>query len=158
MEKTKIMPTKLTFPKLSYVKLGLWSIRQKIQFATGYTPHIWSNSQNLFVEFTQDLTTQEEDDVSAIVNHADAQGPNVDLMVVNNSYILRDPWEWRDQIATDTGIDFSLWYRSSGLVGAGIIDEIVIIPTDSTHTAQRILTNPQKNALVEALTDGNRWE
>jgi hypothetical protein len=152
------MSTNLVYSKLPNVKLGMWSIKQKIQFAIGYTPTMWSSGSNTNVQFSEDLTQPEIDAVNDIVNDPNAQGPDVDLQIINNSYIIRDIWAWRNQIAIDAGIDFSMWYQSSETFGSNVMDEIVVIPTDSTHTAQRLLTNPEKNALETALTDGNRWE
>jgi len=153
--------TRLTYPKLPHVKLGLWSIRQKIFFALGIDTSeisMWADSENTYVDFQADLTSEQIDTVNAIVNHADAQGPDTNLQIINNAYIMRDIWVWRQQIATESGIDFSVWFRSSGTFGSGVLDEIVVIPTDPTHTMQRLLTKQQKSALEAAIISGNRWE
>jgi len=155
------MPTQLSYPKLPHVKLGLWSIKQKINVALGIpTDEIFmsGNEQYTFVAFIADLTQEQIDVVNSIVNDPDAQGPDTNLQIINNSYIMRDIWVWRQQIATEAGIDFSVWFRPSGTFGSNVMDEIVVIPTDATHKMQRILTNPQKNNLVAAITSGNRWE
>lgn len=153
------MSTILSYAPLEHIKLGLWSLRQKIIFKTGYNPiKIWQNSNSFNMEFVEDLTEQEIGTIDDIVNNPNAQGPDVDLQIINNSYIMRDIYVYRELIAAESGIDFSVWFQPSGTFGPQVMDEIVIIPTDQTHTMQRILTNPQKNALVNAIISGNRWQ
>ena len=103
------------------------------------------------------MTQQQIDAVNAIVTSPNAQGPDVDLQVVNNTLVLKDPYVYHDQNEVETGIHYTIWYRASGDNGAAL-DEVVIIPTDATHTAQRILTNQNKRALVDAIVDSFRWE
>ena len=149
--------TELSFPKLPEVRLGMWSARQKITYKTGYTPTMWGDSQNTYTRFAEDLTPQQVTDVTAIMNNPNVQGPDVNLQIMNNTYVLRDIWVWKDWIAAESGIDFSIWWRESGSF-PGQMDEIVFIPTDPTHTMQRLLINPQKNALVSAIETGSGWE
>lgn len=153
------MGTKLVYPNLSYVKLGKWQLANKIEWVTTYRPTIWSNSSNsLYVSFEADLTQQQIDLVNAIMNSADSQGPDNVLMVQNNSYIITDIWEYNQVVASETGIDFRVYYRHSGnLPGNYYPDEIVIVPVGPMG-GQRILTNPQKNDLVNAINSRNRWE
>ena len=154
------MATKLTYPKLLHVKLGMWSIKQKIHYKTGIAKDqiiMWGNSENTNIDFLIDLTQQQIDDVNAIMAHEDAQGPDTDLMVTGNSLILLDPYVWHQSNETETGIHHTIWYRESGSF-PGRLDEVVIIPTDATHTAQRIVTKPQKNAIENAIVESFRWE
>jgi len=153
--------TRLSYPKLPHVKLGLWSIRQKINFALEIDTSeisMWGDEENTYIDFQTDLTQEQIDKINLIVNDPNAQTADVNLQLVNNTYIMRDIWEWRDQIAAESGIDFSVWFRSSGTFGSNIMDEIVIIPTDPTHTMTRLLTKQQKSALEAAIISGNRWE
>lgn len=153
------MATELSYEPKTHVKLGLWSIKQKIYYATGYKPiKTWQNNTALNFIFAENLTPAEIQKIDNIVNHPNAQGPDVSLQLQNNCYIMRDIWVYRDEIATEAGFDFSIWFRSSGIFGSNVLDEIVIIPTDPTHTMQRILTNPQKNNLVNAIKSCDRWE
>ena len=152
------MSTQLQYSALTHVKLGIWSIKQKIFYKTGYKPiKVWQNSENFNMEFAEDLTPEEIATIDGIVGHPNAQGPDLDLQIVNNTYIMRDIWVYRDVIAAEAGFDFSIWFRSSGAMGTQL-DEIVVIPTDPTHNMQRLLTNPQRNNLVNAIGAGNRWE
>ena len=152
------MSTHLRYAKLNEQKLGFWSIRQKIKFATGYDCKSYQTDSGFNLVFTQDLTEQEIGAVDSIVLDQDAQGPDVSLQIQNNTFIMRDIWVYRNEIAAEAGFDFSIWFRSSGTFGPNVMDEIVIIPTDPTHTMQRLLTNPQKNNLINAIKSGDRWE
>lgn len=153
------MATKLTYPKMPHVKLGLWQLKNKIKWAVGYRPTIWSGNDDLLhLDFEADLTQQQIDSVDAILNSPDPQGPDVNLMVVNNSYVLCDIWEYRAIISAQCGFDFRVYYRHSGTVpGNYYPDEIVCVPT-GPGGSQRILTNQNKKAFTDALAALNRWE
>jgi len=150
--------TKLTYPKLPYVRLGLWTFRAKIQYKTGYTPLTWQDSENLYVDFDEDLTQDQIDWIGALVQSEDVQGPDPNLIVTDNTYVMYDIWERRDLIAAACGIDFRIWWDSSGDLGPNVMDKILFTPIDATGQAVRILTNKQKNDLVAALIAGNGWE
>lgn len=155
------MSTQLTYPRIQSVKLGLWTICNKIEEKIGERPGTWSNNSDTHFTFQGDLTQEQKDQVDAIVTSPDAQGPDISLMVQNNSYIISDIWEHRAEIAAQTGINFKVFYRFSGTIpGAKYPDEIVLVPCGEPpfQDAQRILTNNQKNQFVSAIEDLNRWE
>jgi hypothetical protein len=154
------MATKLIYPKLPYVRLGLWTLRSKIHYYTGFPPSeiiTWSDAENLYVQFAADLTQEQIDWISDLVNRPDVQGPDTDLIVTNNSYVVYDIWERRDIIAAQAGFDFRIWWDSSGDLGPNVKDKIIYTPVNA-NGAIRILTTPQKKALVNAIGQGNGWE
>ena len=153
------MGTKLSYPKLPYFKLGKWQLANKIEWATTYRPTIWLGSNDLeHFDFKEDLTQDDIDKVDAIMNSADPQGPDADIMVENNNYIITDVWEYCPTIGAETGIEFRVFYRHSGnLPGNYYPDEIVCVPVSPDGNI-RILTNPQRNALVNGINDRSRWE
>ena len=151
--------TKLVYANLPYVKLGKWQLANKIEWATTYRPTIWSDSSNnLYISFEADLTQQQIDFVNAIMNSADPQGPDTQIMLLDNSYILCDVWEYNQTIANEIGIDFRVFYRHSGnLPGNYYPDEIVCVPIGPSG-GSRLLTKQQKTAFVDAIISRNRWE
>ena len=153
------MATKLTYPKLPHVKLGLWQMKNKIEWATGYRPTIWSGADDVMhLDFAEDLTQEQIDSIDAILNSADPQGPDPSLMLTGNSLIICDVWEYRQMVADETGIDFRVFYRHSGNVpGNYYPDEIVITPIGPGGSV-RLLTKQEKGAFEDALTARNRWE
>ena len=149
--------TNLTYPKPNYVKLGLWTIRAKIEYQTNYRANIWCDSENLHLDFNEDLTKEQIDWINALIQREDLQKPDTDLVLVNNTYVMYDIWERKDLIAAECGIDFRIWWDSSGDLGPNVMDKILFTPISKATGATRILTNKDKNALVAALTAGNGW-
>jgi hypothetical protein len=140
--------------------LGLWTFKSKIHYYTGIPfgeIRLWGDSENMYVEFQVDLTQEQIDWIGDLVNRSDVQGPDTDLILVNNSYVLYDIWERRDLIAAEAGFDFRMWWDSTGDLGPNVKDKIIYTPVNA-NGAIRILTNPQKNALVNAIEQGNGWE
>lgn len=154
------MATKLTYPKLPYVRLGLWTFKVKIHYYTGIAfegIHIWADSQNLYVEFQVDLTQEQIDWITALTERSDVQGPDTDLILVNNSYVLYDIWERRDIIAANAGFDFRIWWDTSGTLGPNVMDKIIFTPIGPGGST-KILTNTNKRDLVNAIEELNGWE
>ena len=151
--------TTLTYPKLPHVKLGMWQMNNRIEWATGYRATIMVKpNDSMDLIFEEDLTQDQIDSVDAILNSADPQGPDVSLMLQNNSYILCDIWEYRHIIAAQCGYDFRVYYRHSGTIPDNYYpDEIVCVPI-GPGGSQRILTNQDKKAFTDALAALNRWE
>jgi hypothetical protein len=150
------MPTTLTYPVLP---AGYkWNMLEKIELKTGYRPRSTASDGNQTrIHFIQDLTAEEIADVDAIVGDgSNAQDPIIFTMT-NNTYIVKDIYNWRDQLETETGLNIAITYRSSGNKGSKL-DEIVVQATDPTYQAVKILTNPEKNALVNAIANLGRWE
>jgi hypothetical protein len=149
------MPTTLTYDPLpdGYN----WNLREKIRLKIGYFPAHSRTTSHSYLNFDEDLTQQQIDDVDAIVGDGtNAQDP-IEFATVNNTFILKDVHDWRDQLETDAGFEIAITYRQSGNKGDRY-DEIVLQATDPTYQAQRILTNPQKNALENAVANLGRWE
>ena len=152
--------TKLTYPKLPKVRLGLWTFKRKISYYTGIVfeeINIWQDSQNTYVIFKVDLTQEQIDWINALVLRPDAQRPDGDLVLVNNSYVLYDVWDQRDRIAAESGVDFRIWWDSSGDYGPDVMDKIIFTPIGPGGSV-KILTNVDKKNLVAAIEAGNGWE
>lgn len=149
------MGTKLTYPPLpdGY----RWNLLNKIHMKTSYWPGTSTTTSETKLNFIEDLTAQEITDVDTIVGDGSTCQDPVIFAMINNKYIIKDVWEWRDQVEADAGFQVAITYRSSGLKGDAL-DEIVVQPTDPTYQAERIMTNPQKNNLLGALEDLIRLE
>lgn len=131
-------------------------IRHQISTYTGNIARIIAGD-TMTLRFDRDLTSPELTILNSILAVPDDAYDPVDFATVNNTFILKDIWDWRDQIETDCGFNVIITYRSSGSKGSRF-DEIVIQATNSTYDAERILTNPQKNALENAIQDLGYWE
>lgn len=151
------MATKLTYPKLpgGYE----WNLAYRLQIQTGYWPNISHTANQTVITFAEDLTQGAIDLVNAVmVIPATAQDPIL-FEITGNTYILKDIWEYRATLEADAGFNIAVSYRQSGSgPDPNAQDEIVLQPTDPTYQAVRILTNPQKNALVNAVEALGRWE
>jgi len=151
------MATQLSYPALPHQKLGLWSIKQKINIYTGLMPNqIYTTGGYTYFGFAEDLTQEQIDTINAIVTDPNAQGPDVSLQLVNNTLILKDPYVYH-AINEAAGLYYSIWYQASGDNGIEL-DEVVIIPTDQTHTMTKVLTNQDKRDFQAAIVDSFRWE
>jgi len=154
------MATKLTYPKLPYVRLGLWTFKVKIHYYTGIPMeeiNIWCDSENMYIDFQVDLTQDQIDWIGNLVNRSDVQGPDADLVLVDNSYVIYDIWERRDIIAAAAGFDFRIWWDSSGDLGPNVMDKIIFTPIGPDGSV-KILTNLEKKNLVAAIEANNGWE
>jgi hypothetical protein len=152
--------TKLTYPKLPKVRLGLWTFKVKVHYYTGIVfeeIHVWCNNEEMHVDFQVDLTQEQIDWINALVQRSDVQGPDSGLVVVDNTYVLYDIWERRDLISAASGVDFRLWWDSSGDFGPNVMDKILFTPIGPGGSV-KILTNQEKRALVDAIGAGNGWE
>ena len=150
------MATKLTFPLLPVG--SRWNLMTKIEYKIGKRPSSSTNARETSLTFADDLTPQEIIDVNAIMADPNTAQDPIVFAVQNNTYILQDVWEWRVKVETEAGYEIAITYGSSGNKGPGVLDEIVLQPTDPTYQAVRILNNPQKNALVNAIENLGRWE
>ena len=154
------MATKLIYPILPYVRLGDWTVRTKIHYYTGIAAEdigLWKNATDMHLDFKVDLTQEQIDWIDALMLRGDVQGPDTDLIVVNNSYVIYDIWERRDIIASAAGFDFRIWWAASGTLGPNVMDKIIFTPV-GPGGSQRILTNTNKRDLVNAIADLNGWE
>lgn len=131
-------------------------IRHRISTYTGAIARIVAGS-SMILRFDRDLTSPELIILNSILAVPDNAYDPVNFATVNNTFIVKDIWDWRDQIETDTGYNIIITYRSSGSKGSRF-DEIIIQATNSTYDAERILTNPQKNALENAISNLGNWE
>jgi hypothetical protein len=148
------MSTKLTYPKLPYDSsnpLGYrWNLKAKIYFKIGKWLGLWDNSQQTHVESSEDLSAQEITDVDTIMASPSSACSPIEFALSGNRIIVKDIWEWRDQIEADAGFNVAITYRSSGNKGDAL-DEIVLQATDPTYQAEKILSSPEKNNFVGAV-------
>jgi hypothetical protein len=149
------MPTTLTYSPLpdGY----RWNLLQRINLKTGYWPGTSTTSSYTYIKFIEDLTQQEIDDVNAIVGDGTTCQDPVKFASQNNRIIIKDVWEWRDQLEADAGFNVAITYQVSGLKGTNP-DEIVLQATDSTYQAEKILKANERNAFMSAVEGLNRIE
>ena len=143
------MGTKLTYdplPSGGYT----WNLLNKINMKIGKRPGTSTNSRHTYIYFIEDLTAQEIADVDAIIGDGSTAKDSVEFATVNNRYIIKDIWEWRNEIEAELGFNIAITYRSSGTHGDRI-DEIVFQPTDPTYQAEKLLDNTDKRNIVSAL-------
>jgi len=143
------MGTKLTYdplPSGGYT----WNLLNKINMKIGKRPGTSTNSRHTYIYFIEDLTPQEIADVDAIIGDGSTAKDPVEFATVNNRYIIKDLWEWRNEIEAELGFNVAITYRSSGTHGDRI-DEIVFQPTDPTYQAEKLLDNTDKRNIVSAL-------
>ena len=142
------MGTKLSYPPLpdGY----RWNLLNKINYKIGKWPGTATTGNATNLHFIEDLTAQEIDDVNAIMADANTAQNSIEFASANNRKIVKDIWEWRDQIETEAGFNVAITYRSSGLKGDAL-DEIVLQGTDPTYQAEKILTNTDRRNLQSAL-------
>ena len=150
------MGTRLTYPPLpdGY----RWNILQKIYLKIGKWPGSATTSSETIFNFIEDLSAQEITDVDDLIGDGSTCQDPIKFGIINNTYILKDVYEYRDQLEADAGYNIAITYRSSGTISGTVYDEIVLQPTDPTYQAVKILTNPQKNALASAVENLGRWE
>ena len=153
------MGTKLVYPQLPQVRLGLWTLKIKIQYFTGVPIediHVWCSGGAMHIEFKIELTQEQIDWIGTLLKRPDVQGPDGTLILKNNSYVIYDLWECRDRIAAQCGIDFRIWWDTSGEM-PGVYDKIIFTPI-GPGGSQRILTKKQKTDLVFAIRGRDAWE
>jgi len=142
------MGTKLTYPKLpdGY----RWNLLNKINYKIGKWPATATTSLGTGLAFIEDLTAQEIADVDAIMADPNTAQNSIEFASANNRKIVKDIWDWRDQIETECGFNVAISYRSSGLKG-DTLDEIVLQGTDPTYQSEKLLTNTDRRNLQSAL-------
>ena len=150
------MGTKLVYPLLP--DEYRWNLLNKISYKIGKWPGTSSNSTQTKITFEEDLTPQEIADVDAIMADPDTAQDPIIFQSTGNTYVIKDTWEYRAELIANIGFEVAITYRSSGIFGPKVNDQIIVQPTDPTYQAIRILTNPQKNALVNAVADLGAWE
>jgi hypothetical protein len=106
-------------------------IRHRISTYTGAIARIVAGD-TMVLRFDRELTSPELTILNSILAVPDDAYDPVIFATIDNHYIVRDIWDWRDQIETDCGFNVIITYRSSGSHGSKF-DEIVIQPTNSTY-------------------------
>ena len=140
--------------KLSYSPLPdgyRWNLLNKINYKIGKWPGTATTGTATKLIFVEDLTPQEIADVDAIMADPNTAQGSIEFEFTDNRLIVKDIWEWRDEIETEAGFNVAITYRSSGLKGAGVLDEIVLQGTDPTYQAVKILTNTDKRNFLSAV-------
>ena len=150
------MATRLVYPPLpdGY----RWNLCTKIEYKIGKRPSTGTNGRETWLKWDEDLSAQEITDVDAIMADPNTAQDPIIFQSTGNTFILKDVEVWKAELEVAVGFEVAITYRSSGNKGAGVLDEIVLQPTDPTYQAIKILTNPQKNALVNAVADLGSWE
>jgi hypothetical protein len=133
-----------------------WNLRHKIYRKIGYYCHIVQTQRECHLMFDVDLSPDQISDVNAFMADSITACDSVEFATINNRYILKDVWEWLSQLEADCGFNVMLTYRKSG--SHPNEDEIVLQPCDPTYQMEKILTNPEKNALEAAIANLGRWE
>lgn len=142
------MSTKLTYSPLP--NGYRWNLLNKINYKIGKWPGTATTRTETKLIFVEDLTAQEITDVDAIMADPDTAQNSIEFASANNRKVVKDIWDWRDQIETECGFNVAISYRSSGLKGE-VQDEIVLQGTDPTYQAEKILTNTDRRNLQNAL-------
>ena len=142
------MGTKLSYPPLpdGY----RWNLLNKINYKIGKWPGTATTGNATHLNFIEDLTQDEIDRVNTIMADPNTAQNSIEFAMSGNRLIVKDIWDWRDQIETEAGFNVAITYRSSGLKGDAF-DEIVIQGTDPTYQAEKILTNTDKRNLLAAV-------
>ena len=150
------MGTTLEYPPLPQGKR--WNVIQKISLKTGYWPGTYTTSQKTVFQFIEDLTPQEQIDVDLIIGDGGTCQDPIVFTSLNNTYILKDVFDWHAELEANTGFNIALSYRSSGTYGPDVYDEIVLQPTDPTYQSVKVLGVQDKKAFIVAIEDLGRWE
>jgi hypothetical protein len=150
------MGTKLTYPKLpdGY----RWNLLNKINYKIGKWPATATTGSGTHLNFIEDLTAQEIDDVDAIMADENTAQDPIILGPVNSRLIVPDVYDHRATLEANFGYNVAITYRPSGAFEPGVNDEIVLQPTDPTYQAHLLMTNPLRNALENTLIDLWYWE
>ena len=154
------MATQLTYPQLPKVRLGLWTLKVKIHYYTGLIFEdikIWGSGGVMHIDFKIDLTQAQIDWITNLVARADVQGPDTDLIVPNNTYMIYDIWEHRDLIAERAGIHFRIWWDTSGIFGNDVMDKILFTLLNPDNSAKTDVTNTNKRNFIDAMISESGW-
>ena len=139
--------------KLEYTKLPdgyRWNLLNKIHMKIGKWPGTSTTRTKTYLVFVEDLDQADIDAVDAIMASPASACDAIQFTSSGNRLIVKDIWDWRDQIETETGFNIAITYRSSGLKG-NAMDEIVLQGTDPTYQAQKLLTQSNKRNFLTAV-------
>lgn len=151
------MATKLSYPKLPD-GYG-WNLSNKIRMKIGKKPGISSTANTTYINFDEDLIQAEIDIVDAIMDDPNTAQEPIESTITDNSYIIKDIWDWRQELETTTGINFAIGYKSSGTFGPNVYDLIILVPMDVNYENEIELTNPQKNTVANTIrSQMGGWE
>ena len=137
-----------------YPKVGgdyRWNILQKILLAIGRKAiDLLDKETQTIARFDPPLNeTTEKPLIDAIFADPDTAG-NATISVINNSYQIKDIYEWRQQIIDEVGFPVNIWFVKS----APEVDRPDVIVLEF---GGKLLTNPEKKDVenaVENLTIG----
>jgi hypothetical protein len=149
------MPTNLSYP---YIGEGYkWNLLYKIFLKTGYwCDHVGKPPTSSLLKFDEDLSEQEKTDINNIVGDGSTCQDAIKFATVNNKFIIKDVFWFRDEIEAAVGFNVAVSYQKSGTHPEE--DEIVVQATDPTYQIEKILSQNQKNQLRSALEDLIRLE
>jgi hypothetical protein len=138
-----------------------WNLRSRINMEVGLGEEILTGKHvtgdnKMHLSFNRDLTVEEETKLDSIMTDPNANNPQLSL--INNTFVIRDIAEWLPEIETALGYKIQITYRASGVHGTKP-DEIIIRPCSEIlgNIADKILNNPEKNALEAQILQGD-WE
>jgi hypothetical protein len=152
------MGTKLTYPRLP-AGYG-WNVRRKILYKTGYWCGGYSTATNTYFMFQEDLTPQEITDVDTLIGDGSTCQDPVKFVSSGNRIIIKCIPEWLPELEAEAGFNIAITYQLSGSKGTnpGHPDEIVLQAVDPTYQMEKILTQQEKKAFVDAVEWLNRVE
>jgi len=127
-----------------------WNLLNKINMKIGKWPGTSTNSRHTYINFIEDLTAQEISDVDAVIGDGSTAKDPVVFPTADNKFILKDVWEWKDEIEAACGFNVAITYRSGGTHGDRI-DEIILQPVDPTYQTEKIMTVQENKSLKAAL-------
>lgn len=100
------------------------------------------------VRFNTALDAAEQTALDEVFAAPDPYAPTLEIS--GQTYVILDIWEIQEDIKTETGIDFTIYYTES-VPGSGIRDRIEL-------RYNQILTNPARNSIENAIADRMTWE
>ena len=148
------MATQLMYDPLS--EGYKWNLKAKIHRLIGYWCTITTTALHTYLRFAEDLT-QEEIEVDDLM--ADATSMDPDTGTSGNLYVLKDIWEWRGELESQTGLHFAISYRSSGTFGPDVYDEIVLKPVEADYVTEDVLKANERNTVANVIKNNfGGWE
>lgn len=142
------MATRLIYPRIpdGY----RWNLLMKIFYRIGKKPGTHSDADITELHWhNDDLSGPEIIAVNEIMAEPNPCDP-IDFQTIGNKFIIKDVYEWKDQVEADCGFPVAVTYRVSGLKGDEP-DEIVVQPTDPTYQNEKLMQGPDEGRLRTAL-------
>ena len=136
-----------TFPKITGDGYQ-WHLANKAEIISGQKPITrYGTGTSTILVFASELTTQQEADIRALFDDPNTTlDPMHPTITGGDKFIIKDFWETRDEFkAAIGGLEFSVWFTKSSPEKPK--------PDQIELHFQKILTNPEKNAIENAYAD-----